>query len=480
MQNQIKLNINNDEVLENQYYINEIRRTNDDFFLTFNEKKKFHIITYGCQMNEHDSEKLTAMLKNMGYEETDSYETADIIIFNTCAVRENAELRVYGNLGHIKHIKKTKKDLILAVSGCMMQQPHIVEEIKKKYKYVDLVFGTHNVHNFPKLLSAVYEENKQIVEVWNSEGRILEGMPYERKLGLKAYVNIMYGCNNFCTYCIVPYTRGRERSREKENIIAEVNKLAQDGVKEITLLGQNVNSYGTTFEEPYDFADLLEDISKIDGIERIRFMTSHPKDLSDKLIYIIKDNPKVCEYVHLPIQSGSNAVLKSMNRKYTRENYLEIVRKLKENIPNVSLSTDIIIGFPGETEEDVDDTIALIKEVGYDSAFTFIYSKREGTPAARFEQHIPNDIQHERFEKMLSVLNKTVIARNKTRLGEVYEVLVEDRAKKDTDFLIGRSRENYLILFKGSDDLIGKLVDVKITRPKNFSLEGEIINTPVL
>ncbi len=431
-------------------------------------------------MNEHDSEKLTAMLKNMGYEETDSYETADIIIFNTCAVRENAELRVYGNLGHIKHIKKTKKDLILAVSGCMMQQPHIVEEIKKKYKYVDLVFGTHNVHNFPKLLSAVYEEKKQIIEVWNSEGRILEGMPYERKLGLKAYVNIMYGCNNFCTYCIVPYTRGRERSREKENIIDEVNKLVQDGVKEITLLGQNVNSYGTTFEEPYDFADLLEDVSKIDGIERIRFMTSHPKDLSDKLIYIIKDNPKVCEYVHLPIQSGSNAILKSMNRKYTREDYLEIVRKLKENIPTVSLSTDIIIGFPGETEEDVDATIELIEEVGYDSAFTFIYSKREGTPAARFEQHIPNDVQHKRFEKMLSVLNKTVIARNKTRMGEVYEILVEDRAKKDTDFLIGRSRENYLITFKGSNDLIGKLVDVKITNPKNFSMEGEIINTPVL
>ncbi|MBN2260896.1 MAG: tRNA (N6-isopentenyl adenosine(37)-C2)-methylthiotransferase MiaB [Clostridiales bacterium] len=479
MNSQIKLDINSDDVLENQYYISDIRKINDDYFMTHGIKMKFHVITYGCQMNEHDSEKMIAMLKNMGYEAVDAYKDADLIVFNTCAVRENAELRVFGNLGHVNHLKKTKKNLIVVVSGCMMQQPHIVKEIKEKYKFVDIVFGTHNVHNFPKLIKNVLQNQKQVIEVWDSEGHIIEGLPYERKLGLKAYVNIMFGCNNFCTYCIVPYTRGRERSREKEHILQEIKKLADDGVREITLLGQNVNSYGKTFDIPYNFADLLTDVSKIDGIKRIRFMTSHPKDLSDQLINVIAENKKVCEYVHLPIQTGSNSVLKRMNRKYTKENYMEIVNKLKDKIPNLTLSTDLIIGFPGETDADNDETIELIKEIEFDAAFTFIYSKREGTPAAKLEDSIPEDIQHLRFNKVLTVINNIIKEKNAKRLGNVYEVLVEGRANRDDSYLIGRSRENFLITFKGSDDLIGELVDVKITRPKNFSLEGEIINTPV-
>ena len=477
MSRQIKIDINTDLVLENQYFIQEIRRLNDDYFYTFKQRKKFHVVTYGCQMNEHDSEKMIAMLVNMGYEETGNYEESDMLIFNTCAVRENAELRVYGNLGHVKNIKKKNPDMIVAVSGCMMQQPHIVEEINKKFKFVDIVFGTHNVHNLPKLMKSVFEDRKQVIEVWDSEGKIIEGLPFERKIGIKAFVNIMFGCNNFCTYCIVPYTRGRERSREKDNIIQEIKLLAEDGVKEVTLLGQNVNSYGKTLAYQYDFSDLLNDVSQVEGLERIRFMTSHPKDISDKLIDVIYKNPKVCEYVHFPIQSGSNQLLKNMNRKYTVEDYYLIVEKLREKMPRVGLSTDIIIGFPGETDSDVDQTIELLKKVQFDSAFTFIYSKREGTPAAKFENHIDEKIKHVRFERMLKILNEKVIEKNQSRMGETFELLVEGYTKRDDQLLYGRSRENILVSFKGDESLIGKIVNVKVTRPKNFSVEGELVDT---
>lgn len=474
MSRQIKLNINTDIVIENQYYVNEIRNINEGEI-----KKKFQIITYGCQMNEHDSEKLMSMLINMGFEETTTTEEADIIIFNTCAVRENAELKVYGNLGRIKHLKETKKDMIVAVCGCMMQQKHIIEEIKKKYKFVNIVFGTHNIHNFPKLLRDTLYNRKQIIEIWNSEVEIVEGLPYKRKLGIKAFVNIMFGCNNFCTYCIVPYTRGRERSRDSENIIREIEELVIDGVKEITLLGQNVNSYGKTLDYKYDFADLLIDVSKIDGLLRIRFMTSHPKDISDKLIEVIATNPKVSNYVHLPIQSGSNKILKKMNRKYTRENYLLIIKKLKEKIPEICVSTDIIIGFPGEAEKDVDDTIDIIEKVNFDAAFTFIYSKRVGTPAEKFYDNVDDKTKHLRFEKMLTVLNKKISEKNKDRKGNIYEVLVEGKSNVSDEFMFGRTDGNLLVTFKGDESLIGELVKVKIHKPKNFSLEGKIINTSI-
>lgn len=474
MSRQIKLDIDTDIIIENQYYVNEIRKINESKI-----KKKFKIITYGCQMNEHDSEKLMSMLINMGFEETNTTEEADVIIFNTCAVRENAELKVYGNLGRIKHLKETKKDMIVAVCGCMMQQEHIINEIKKKYKFVNIVFGTHNIHNFPKLLRDALYHEKQIIEIWNSEIEIVEGLPYKRKLGIKAFVNIMFGCNNFCTYCIVPYTRGRERSRDKKNILNEIKELVKDGVKEVTLLGQNVNSYGKTLDYKYDFADLLIDISKIDGLLRIRFMTSHPKDISDKLIKVIATNPKVSNYVHLPIQSGSNKILKKMNRKYTRESYLLTIEKLKENIPGICLSTDIIIGFPGETEKDVDETIDIIEKVDFDAAFTFIYSKRVGTPAEKFYDNVTDKTKHLRFEKMLAILNEKISKKNKTRKGNTYEVLVEGKSNISDEFMFGRTDGNLLVTFKGDESLIGEFVMVKIDKPKNFSLEGKIINTSI-
>lgn len=479
MNNQIKLPIETSITLENQYFAQEIRKINEEFLGDSGRRRKFHIMTYGCQMNEHDSEKMSAMLNNMGYEFSPEMEMADLIIFNTCAVRENAELKVYGNLGWVKSLKRKNPDLVTAVSGCMMQQEHIVEEIRRQYPFVDLVFGTHNVHDLPRLLKKSFEDRRQVIEVWESEGKIIEGIPYERKVGMKAYVNIMFGCNNFCTYCIVPYTRGRERSREPEHVIEEVRLLASDGVKEITLLGQNVNSYGKTLDRPYDFADLLEAVSHVEGIERLRFMTSHPKDISDKLIEVIASNRKVCDYVHLPIQSGSNRILKMMNRVYTRENYLETIRKLKAKIPGVGLSTDIIIGFPGETEEDVALTIDLIREVGFDSAFTFIYSRREGTPAAKLADPVSEKEKHRRFEKMLKALNETVIEKNRQREGGVFEVLIEGVSKNDPEMLHGRTQENLVVTLKGDPSLIGSLVDVRIIRPKKFSLIGEIIDPSV-
>lgn len=438
-------------------------------------QKRYFIATYGCQMNEHDSEKLAGMLSNMSYLECDDKEEADLIIFNTCCVRENAELKVYGNLGQLKPLKKKKPDMIIAICGCMMQQAHVVEYIKKKYPFVDLIFGTHNLHNFPVLLSNCKQSDNMLVEVWDEEGEIIEGLPSIRKYGLKTFVNIMYGCNNFCTYCIVPYTRGRERSREPENIIEEVEGLVDRGTKEITLLGQNVNSYGKSLEEEIDFAGLLRKINEVDGLERIRFMTSHPKDASQRLIDAIKDCDKVCEHIHLPVQAGSNNILGAMNRKYTREQYLKLVEDAKAAVPDISITTDIIVGFPGETEEDFEDTLDLVERIGYDNSFTFIYSIRKGTPAAEMENQIPEDVKHMRFNRLLKILHRGIKERNLELKGRVVEVLVEGVSKNDESILMGRTRTNKVVNFDGPRDLIGELCNVKITKPRNFSLYGELV-----
>ena len=471
------LNIESMETIlnSNDECIRSIKDKTDQHFTETGHRKKVCIVTYGCQMNEHDSEKLNAMLVDMGYEVTKKFEDSDLIIFNTCCVRENAELKVYGNLGHIKKLKESKPDLILAVCGCMMQQPQIVEEIKKKYKYVDLVFGTHNLINFPTLLEETLAGHGQVVEVWESEGDVVEGLKSIRKKELKAYVNIMYGCDNFCTYCIVPYTRGRERSRKVEDIVGEVRILAENGTREVMLLGQNVNSYGKALEAPADFADLLIAINEIEGIERIRFMTSHPKDISQKLLETMAKADKVCEYLHLPVQAGSNSVLKRMNRRYTREQYMDIVDRARALMPDLGITTDIIMGFPGETDADFADTVDLVKRVGFDSAFTYLYSIRTGTPAAKFEDQVADEVKHERITELLKVLTPIVEARMRSFEGKNVEILVEDFSKKSKEILMGRTRNNLTVTFEGPPELIGKLVDVKITNPRQFSLHGAFV-----
>jgi len=438
-----------------------------------NNKLKYFIETWGCQMNEEDSEKLSGMLKLKNYSRVVSKEEADIIIFNTCAVRENAEQKVFGNLGQLKHLKKKNPKLIIAVSGCMMQQPGIAEELAKKFPFINIIIGTHNAYKFPKYLNRIINGEKKIIDIWNNEGEIIEGLPVDRLSSVKAFVTIMYGCNNFCTYCIVPYVRGRERSRNPEDIEKEIKELVNKGYKEITLLGQNVNSYGKRLKPEINFAKLLRRINNIEGLERIRFMTSHPKDLSQELIDTIAECDKLCEHIHLPFQSGSTRILKKMNRHYTREQYLDLVCRIKKAIPNVALTTDIIVGFPGETEEDFNDTLSLVKEVEYDSAFTFLYSKRNGTPAAKYEDQIPENIKHERFNRLVEVVNEISKKKNKEYEGNIVEVLVESRSKTDPLKLTGRTRTSKLVNFKGDHKNIGKLVNVKITEAKSFSLIGE-------
>lgn len=434
--------------------------------------RKFHITTFGCQMNEHDSEIMAGMLSEKGYEQADSRDEADIVIFNTCSIRENADKRFFGTLGQLKKRKTAEKEAFtVCVCGCMMQQQHIIDTLKKKYPWVDVVFGTHNLHKLPQLLENLYAEQKKQMDVWPDGGEIVEDLPAKRLFRHKSFVNIMYGCNNFCSYCIVPYTRGRERSRRPEDIVREVKALADDGVKEITLLGQNVNSYkgcGRT-----DFTDLIYMLAEIDGIERIRFMTSHPKDLSDKLIDAFKNCDKLCKYIHLPVQSGSNAVLKAMNRKYTREAYLELVRKLREAVPDIAISTDIIVGFPGETEEDFEDTLELARRVNYDSAFTFLYSIRQGTPAAKAENQVPEEIKHERFNRLVEVINQSSAEKNRLYRGKTKMVLVDGTSRSKEGIYEGRTDEFKLVNFEGSPELCGKIVAVKIIDSNTFSLSGE-------
>ena len=436
---------------------------------------KYYIETWGCQMNEEDSEKLSGMLKRIGYTRTENKEEAGIILFNTCCVRENAENKVFGNLGALKKLKKKNPDLIIGICGCMMQQEGMADKILKEFPYVNIVFGTHNAYKFPEYLNRVRTEGVQIKEIFNKETDIVEGLPIDRESSVKAFVTIMYGCNNFCTYCIVPYVRGRERSRKPEDILREIRELVAQGYKEITLLGQNVNSYGKGLEEDVDFAKLLRMINEIEGLERVRFMTSHPKDLTVDVIMAIKECDKLCEQIHLPVQSGSNSILKKMNRHYTREYYLDLVKKIKEEIPGVTLTTDIIVGFPGETEEDFQETLELVKEVGYSSAFTFIYSRRNNTPADMMLNQVSEEDKHHRFNRLVAAVNERVIAQNKAEEGNILEVLVEGNSKNDAEKLTGRTRTGRLVNFTGEGINAGDIVNVKITRAQNFSLIGEVI-----
>ena len=436
---------------------------------------KYYIETWGCQMNEEDSEKLSGMLKRIGYTRTENKEEAGIILFNTCCVRENAENKVFGNLGALKKLKKKNPDLIIGICGCMMQQEGMADRILKEFPYVNIVFGTHNAYKFPEYLNRVRTEGVQIKEIFNKETDIVEGLPIDRESSVKAFVTIMYGCNNFCTYCIVPYVRGRERSRKPEDILKEIRELVAQGYKEITLLGQNVNSYGKGLEEDVDFAKLLRMINEIEGLERVRFMTSHPKDLTLDVIMAIKECDKLCEQIHLPVQSGSNSILKKMNRHYTREYYLDLVKKIKEEIPGVTLTTDIIVGFPGETEEDFQETLELVKEVGYSSAFTFIYSRRNNTPADMMLNQVSEEDKHHRFNRLVAAVNERVIAQNKAEEGNILEVLVEGNSKNDAEKLTGRTRTGRLVNFTGEGINAGDIVNVKITRAQNFSLIGEVI-----
>ena len=437
--------------------------------------KKYYIETWGCQMNEEDSEKLSGMLKAIGYTKADTQEEAGIIIFNTCCVRENAENKVFGNLGELKHLKKKNPDLIIAICGCMMQQEGMADKILQKFPHVNIVFGTHNAYKFPEYLNRVKTEGVQVKEIFNKETDIVEGVPIDRESKVKAFVTIMYGCNNFCTYCIVPYVRGRERSRKSEDIIKEIEGLVAEGYKEVTLLGQNVNSYGKGLEEDIDFARLLRKINEVEGLERIRFMTPHPKDLTKDVIMAIKECDKLCEQVHLPVQSGSNRILKKMNRNYTREDYLALVELIKKEIPGVSITTDIIVGFPGETEEDFLDTLDLAKQVQYDSAFTFIYSRRNNTPADMMLNQVPDEDKHHRFDRLVKTINESVISKNKAFEGKVVEVLVEGPSKNDETKLMGRTRNGKLVNFTGENVKAGDLVKVNIVRAQPFSLIGEVV-----
>ena len=439
--------------------------------------KKYNIITFGCQMNEHDSETIAGMLQEKGCVETMSRDDSDITIINTCSVRENADKRFFGTLGQLKKLKEKNPEYVACVCGCMMQQQHIIDTIKSKYPWVDIIFGTHNIHRFPELLEKVYSEKKKIAETFEDSDQIVEGLPAKRLYKHKSFVNIMYGCNNFCTYCIVPYTRGREKSRKPEDIVREITGLVADGVKEVTLLGQNVNSYRGAGESgsECDFADLIYMINDIEGLERIRFMTSHPKDLSDKLIQAFVDCEKLCNYIHLPVQAGSDSVLKRMNRKYTREKYLEVVERLRKAVPDIAISTDIIVGFPGETEEDFEQTLSLVRSVKYDSAFTFLYSVRQGTPAAEYEDQIPEEVKHQRFDRLVDAVNADSAEKNAAYKGRIERVLVEGVSKKNENTLTGRTEGFKLVDFEGGRELIGQMANVEITEGKTFSLTGKIV-----
>ena len=436
--------------------------------------KKAFIETYGCQQNVSDSETISGMLISMGYTMTNDKNEADFIIYNTCAVRENAELKVYGNLGALKHVKNRREDVILAVCGCMMQQESVKEQIRKKYKHIDIVFGTHSLYRFPEILSKVLTEKTRVLDVVESNGAIAEDLPVNKAEGPCAWISVMYGCNNFCSYCIVPYVRGRERSRDKENILEEVRQVAAKGCKEVTLLGQNVNSYGNDLEENIDFADLLCMVCKVDGIERVRFMTSHPKDISDKLIDTMAREPKICKQLHLPIQAGNNRVLKTMNRRYTKEDYLAKISKIKEKMPGIALTTDIIVGFPGETTEEFKDTLEVLREVRYDTIFSFIYSRRPGTPASSMEDVISPEEKKRNFDELLRIQDAISKEKNLELLGRTVTVLTEGESKNNPEFLAGKTEGGKTVNFRGDKSLVGQFVNVRITDAKTWSLTGEV------
>lgn len=429
------------------------------------------VVTFGCQMNARDSEKLSGILEKVGYELVES-EEADFVIYNTCTVRDNANQRVYGRLGYLNGLKKKNPHMKIALCGCMMQEVAVIEKIRKSYRFVDLIFGTHNIYKFAELLTAMFESDGMIVDIWKDTDQIVEDLPVERKYPFKSGINIMFGCNNFCSYCIVPYVRGRERSRNPKDIIREIEKLSGDGVKEIMLLGQNVNSYGKNLDMPITFAQLLREVEKIDGIERIRFMTSHPKDLSDELIQVMKESKKICRHLHLPLQSGSTEILTKMNRRYTKEQYLALAEKIRREIPDMAITTDIIVGFPGETRADVDETIDVINKVQYDNAFTFIYSKRTGTPAAAMEQ-VPEEEVKENFARVLETVQQTAKKRAALLQGQTHSALVEDVNDQDPELLTGRLSNNMIVHFKGEKDLIGRIVPVCLKECHGFYYLGE-------
>ena len=436
---------------------------------------KCAVVTFGCQMNARDSEKLTGVLREAGYEIIDEETEADFVIYNTCTVRDNANQKVYGHLGLLKSRVKKNPNLRIALCGCMMQEASVIETIREKYKFVNLVFGTHNIFKFPELLYRMLTSDSQIIDIWEDTDQIVEDLPVDRKYSFKSGINIMFGCNNFCSYCIVPYVRGRERSREPKEIIREIEKLVNEGVIEVMLLGQNVNSYGKNLDIPMSFAELLKEIEKIEGLKRIRFMTSHPKDLSDELIEVMAKSEKICKHIHLPLQSGSDRVLKEMNRRYTKEQYLSLVEKIKKAIPDVAVTTDIIVGFPGETAADVDDTIDVIRKVHYDNAFTFIYSKRTGTPAAARPDQCDGAEGKANFDRVLNAVKEEAMIRNGYLVGRVEEALVEEINAHDDTFVTGRLSNNSMVHFKGDASLIGKLVKVNILEAKGFYYMGEMI-----
>ncbi len=467
--------VNIEEGLRQQEYILKLKLLIAEKTSQLGRKPTCCVTTFGCQMNAKDSEKLVGILKEAGYEIIES-EDADFVIFNTCTVRDNANQRVYGRLGQLGHQKKKNPNMKIALCGCMMQEAAVIEKIKKSYRHVNLIFGTHNIFKFAELLYRMLTSDKMVIDIWESTDKIVETLPIERKYPFKCGINIMFGCNNFCSYCIVPYVRGRERSREMAEILEEIKRLAADGVKEVMLLGQNVNSYGKNLDTPVSFAKLLSEVEKIDGIERIRFMTSHPKDLSDELIAVMKISKKICKHLHLPLQSGSTRILEKMNRRYTKEGYLALVDKLRKEIPDLALTTDIIVGFPGETAEDVDDTIDVIRKANYNNAFTFIYSKRTGTPAAAMENQVPADEVQKQFNRVLEAVQQTANEQAGTLTGQVLDVLVEEINEHDASLVTGRLSNNTLVHFKGDESLIGSIVNVRLQEAKGFYYFGEIVN----
>ena len=464
------------ELILQRKYMDKASSYVADLEKRLNHKPRCCVTTFGCQMNARDSEKLLGILTRVGYVPTDSEEDADFVIYNTCTVRDNANQRVYGRLGFLGNLKSRKPHLKIAMCGCMMQEDSVIEKIKKSYRFVDLIFGTHNIFKFAELLVTMFENKEMIIDIWQETDQIVEELPISRKYSYKSGVNIMFGCNNFCSYCIVPYVRGRERSRDPKEIVQEIERLVADGVVEVMLLGQNVNSYGKNLDIPMSFAQLLREVEQIDGLKRIRFMTSHPKDLSDELIDVMKHSDKICRHLHLPVQAGSDRILQAMNRQYTKERYLNLVDKIKTAMPDIAITTDIIVGFPGETLQDVEETIDVVRRVQFDNAFTFIYSKRTGTPAAAMENQVPDEIVREGFDKLLKVVQDTARARAALLGGKVMEALVEEVNEQDSSLMTGRLSNNMLVHFPADRETIGQLVNVSLDKCHGFYYTGHIMH----
>lgn len=474
-----------EEPMRQYYFIKKARKYVKELSEKLGRPLFSKVETFGCQMNARDSEKLVGILEKVGYQLIDT-EDADLVIYNTCTVRDNANQRVYGRLGVLNGMKRKNPYMKIALCGCMMQEAETIEKIKKSYRFVDLIFGTHNIYKFAELLYLMFENDSStssktsakrsgmIIDIWKDTDQIVEDLPVERKFPFKSGINIMFGCNNFCSYCIVPYVRGRERSRNPKDIIREIEKLVADGVVEIMLLGQNVNSYGKNMEEEISFAELLRQIVQVEGLQRVRFMTSHPKDLSDELIQVMKESDKICRHLHLPLQSGSTPILNAMNRRYTKEQYLTLAKKIRKEIPDIAITTDIIIGFPGETLADVEETIDVVNEVEFDNAFTFIYSKRTGTPAAAMENQVPEEIVKEGFDKLLKTVQEMAKKRAALLQGKTFDALVEEQNEQDTALVTGRLSNNMIVHFPGEASLIGQIVPVKLKECHGFYYVGEI------